>query len=78
MFSSRITALGLWRLSSSFFGAWPGFGAGTRGRGIGYSIVLLHEWFFGENKEIIFICKSTKFPSVSLSLVDARKLHNIQ
>ena len=33
--------------------AWPGFGAGTGGRGIGYSIVLLHEWFFGENKEIM-------------------------
>ena len=37
MFSSRITALGLWRLSSSLFGAWPGFGAGTRGGG---SVIL--------------------------------------
>ena len=29
-------------LTEVIAGAWPGFGAGTRGRGIGYSIILYY------------------------------------
>ena len=50
---SRLLDCGDFLLPSLLPGLDLGLGQG--GRGIGYSIVLLHEWFFGENKEIINI-----------------------